>query len=234
MFSALLLAAAPVIIESKSPALDFHYEWSVEAAAVPTLNARFQADALRRQREALKGGEEEIALRRRMGSEPIGHMLAVGWSTAGRSSRLLSLEQAITAYTAGAHSNSGTSSLLWDLARDREIGLDAVLQRPGWWNGAVRQPFCTLLDRERAKRRNEPSRPGEWPNQCPELKELTLTLQDEDGNRRFDHVRITADPYVAGAYAEGEYVISLPLTAAMIARVRPEYRSSFEPRLPIR
>ena len=76
-------------------------------------------------------------------------------------------------------------------------------------------------------------RRGEIFGDCPEVKELTLTLEDKDHDRRFDHVRVTADQYVAGPYAEGPYVISLPITATMISRLKPEYRGSFEPQPPV-
>jgi hypothetical protein len=107
------------------------------------------------------------------------------------------------------------------------------LLRPGTsWRAAIHQPFCTLLLRGRAKRVGEDMRAvGEG---CPANGNVPVALADKDRNGRFDHVRITADTYVAGAYAEGEYVITLPLTPAMIARVRPDYRSSFEPRPPVR
>jgi hypothetical protein len=41
-----------------------------------------------------------------------------------------------------------------------------------------------------------------------------------------------ADPYVAGPYAEGDYDISLPVTAEVIAALKPAYRSSFEAQRP--
>jgi hypothetical protein len=168
-----------------------------------------------------------------MGGEWHGHYFARGWETAGQSRRLLSLKAATETFTGGAHGNRGTTALLWDRQLGREIDRNTLLQRPGWWDGAIRQPFCTLLDRERSKRREEPVKRSNWPNQCPELKELTVTLEDVDKDARFDHVSVTADPYVAGAYAEGDYTISLPITGQMIARLKPEYRSSFEAQSPV-
>jgi len=61
-----------------------------------------------------------------------------------------------------------------------------------------------------------------------------VLLSDEDKNGRFDHIKVIADQYVAGPYAEGPYEILLPITAAMIERVKPDYRSSFEPRPPVK
>jgi hypothetical protein len=47
MLSALLLAAAPAAISSKTDLLDFNYAWSAEANAFWALSRRFQADVAR-------------------------------------------------------------------------------------------------------------------------------------------------------------------------------------------
>jgi hypothetical protein len=111
--------------------------------------------------------------------------------------------------------------------------MEGLTVSPTGWTGAIRQPFCTLLDREREKRREQPVRRTDMFGNCPALKELTVTPEDSNGNGRFDHVRVTADPYVAGPYAEGEYVISLPVTFTMVSRLKSEYRPSFEPQPPV-
>jgi len=54
-----------------------------------------------------------------------------------------------------------------------------------------------------------------------------------DGCRRLangiiDQISFVASPYVAGPYVEGAYEIALPVTSAIIAALKPEYRSSFE------
>jgi len=41
-------------------------------------------------------------------------------------------------------------------------------------------------------------------------------------------LRLIADPYVAGPYAEGNYTVDLAVTSAVIAALKPEYRASFE------
>jgi hypothetical protein len=226
-------SAGPVTIEQKNDLLDFSYSWSAEAAAVPALDRRFRADASSDRRKATKAAEEDRTARRKTGGDWNEHYLESNWQTAGQSSRLLSLEAETGAYTGGAHPVSGTTSLLWGRRLGREVTLDALLQRSGWWNGAVRQPFCVLLDRERTERRQAPVKRSDLFGNCPKLQELTLTLEDQNRNGRFDHVRITADQYVAGPYAEGPYVISLPITATMITRLKPEYRSSFEAQPPV-
>jgi hypothetical protein len=177
--------------------------------------------------------KKEAAWRKKANMEFAGLNFSRSWETAGQSKLLLSLVESTGTYTGGAHPNSGTRALLWDRKRGREIAISALLQPGKSWDGAIRQPFCILLDRERSKRRQEPVERGDWPSQCPELKELTVALADHDRDGRFEHLDITADAYVAGPYAEGPYDISLPLTQTMLGRLKPEFRPSFEPQLPV-
>ena len=84
------------------------------------------------------------------------------------------------------------------------------------------------------KRRGEPVQPDDLFGDCPKYHDVTVLLSDEDSNGRFDHIHVIADQYVAGPYAEGPYEILLPITAAMIERLKPEYRPSFQPRPPVK
>ena len=230
----LLLALTPVSIADETQDLDFAYSWSAEANAVPALAKRFRDDAERQRRAMNRMALAEKEARRQMGvREWNGLQFSRTWETMGQSARLLSLVNTTSSYTGGAHPNSGTSALLWDRKLRREMSYMALLKAGQSWGGAIRIPFCTLLDRERAERRGEKIVRGEWPSQCPELKELTLALADHDKNGLFDHMDVTADSYVAGPYAEGPYKISLPLTATMLQRLRPEYRASFEAQPPV-
>lgn len=234
MLALLLITAAATTIAAKDPLLDFSYKWSAEAAAVPALDRRFRADAANQRRRYTGMARQDRAERLKDGSRAwdVPYGFERSWTTAGRTARLLSLSSNSYVFSGGAHGNSNTKPLLWDLRSGREVTLDALLQRPGWWDGAIRQPFCILLRRERAKRLPEPVQNDIF-SQCPPLKDVSLVLTDTNKNRRFDHVLVTADPYVAGSYAEGSYAISLPLTATMIARLKPEYRASFEAQPPV-
>jgi hypothetical protein len=235
MLSPLLLAAAPVTIASTAQYVDFSYKWSAEAAAVPALDRRFRAEAADQMKRHRQLVTEERRMRREMKSPMLDVRFAFDrtWTTSGQSPRLLSLSSQTYTFTGGAHGNHFTKTLLWDRRLGREVTIDSLLARRGWWDGAIRQPFCTLLDRERAKRRQEPVDRSAMFGECPALKDVSLSLADTNRNGRFDHVLVTADPYVAGSYAEGEYEISLPLTATMLARLKPAYRASFEPQPPV-
>ncbi|GAA4008066.1 PdaC/SigV domain-containing protein [Sphingomonas humi] len=230
----LALSLAPVSIASETRDLDFEYNWSAEAEAVPALSRRFRADAVRQRQAMNRMAVAEKKARREMGtSDWNGLQFSRSVETAGQSGKLLSLVTSTSSYTGGAHPNGRTSALLWDRKLSRETNYSALLLAGQRWDGALRLPFCVLLDRERAKRRGETVVNGEWPSQCPEMKELTIALADHDRNGRFDHADLTADSYVAGPYAEGPYEISLPITATMVQRLKPEFRASFEAQPPV-
>jgi len=226
-------AAKPFKVEEESSLYNFSYSWSAEAAAVPQLVERFTKDMAKVKSQLVAGAKEDRDERLKQKFDYHTHEVQRSYETTGQSDRLLSLESSIDGFTGGAHGSSGSGSLLWDRKLAREVSVQDLLQPGTSWTGAIRQPFCILLDREREKRRGEPVKKDDLFGNCPEYKEVTVLLSDGDKNGRFDHLVVIADQYVAGPYAEGNYEISLPITAAMIERLKPEYRSSFEPRPPV-
>ncbi|QNP42931.1 DUF4163 domain-containing protein [Sphingomonas daechungensis] len=226
-------AAKPFKVEEETSLYSFAYSWPAEASAVPELVARFTKDKDETKAELIAGAKEDRDGRLKDGYDYHAHETQKHYETEGQSERLLSLESNVYAFTGGAHGSSGSGSLLWDRELKREISIQDLLQPGQSWTGAIRQPFCILLNREREKRREEPVKPDDLFGNCPEWKELTVLVTDTDKNGRFDHITVIADQYVAGPYAEGDYEITLPITATMIDRLKPEYRSSFEPRPPV-
>jgi hypothetical protein len=46
-------------------------------------------------------------------------------------------------------------------------------------------------------------------------------------HKGFDRIGFLIAPYNAGPYAEGSYEVTLPVTAAVVAAAKPEYRAAF-------
>jgi hypothetical protein len=212
---------------------EFEYGWSAEAVAVPKLDAQFRKDMAKAKADLIAGAKEDRDERVKQGYDYHPHATHISYETAGQSERLLSLERTVYGFTGGAHGSTGSGSILWDRRSAREVSIQDLLQQGQSWTGAIRQPFCVLLNRERERRREEPVKPDDLFGNCPEMKEVTALLSDTDKNGRFDHITVIADQYVAGPYAEGPYDISLPITARMIERLKPEYAAWFEPRPPV-
>jgi hypothetical protein len=224
-------AARPFKVHEKSQAADFTYEWPAEVSAVPALVKRFRADMQKRRAETIAGGKDEIAMRRKMGAEPIGYMHSTKVSTAGKSPRLLSLRIDVSQYTGGAHGMYYSKGLLWDRRGGREIPL-ASLFAPGVpYLTALRALYCRALGAERKRRRGGDGKLGGGISEfdaCPKLSELAFLPADSDRDGRFDRLHFIAAPYTAGPYAEGDYDIAIPVTKTLLAMIRREYRSSFE------
>jgi hypothetical protein len=62
--------------------------------------------------------------------------------------------------------------------------------------------------------------------ECPAAKEQPITLRP-GADQRFDSFYALLNPYVAGSWAEGPYDFAFPVTAELIALIKPEYRDAF-------
>lgn len=230
--AALLLTAAapakPVKVEQNSKALEFSYEWPAEAAAIPALDRRFRSDMAKALKEARANALDDQKLARRQKRDFNGHFYSMAWTLAGETPRLLSLESDNGSFEGGAHPNTIYGALIWDRKLNRETSMDALLTGRGNFAAVVRAPYCKALDAERNKRREGEKLDLPEFNACPKFSDLAIAPVDHDKNGRFDRISVVASPYVAGPYVEGEYEIVLPVTARLVAALKPEYRSSFE------
>lgn len=232
--AATVSAAAPrataVSIDRKDDLVDFHAGWPSEAAAMPAIDKRLHAEADKALAELVAGAKEDKAMRDKDGLEFHGYTSKIDYQLSGMSDRLLSLDAVFDSYTGGAHGMHGTVALLWDKSLDKEVGFAGLFPAKAAAYAAISKRFCAALDAERAKRRGDFKVEGaDDPfNQCPKLDELHVVPTDKDGDGRFETLRVIADPYVAGPWAEGDYEIMLPVTDTMIAGFKPEYRPSFK------
>jgi hypothetical protein len=218
--------AKPVKIERNSAALEFTYEWSSEAAAVPALNRRLQAEAAKAYREALANANQDQLLAKQQKRDYNPEFYSMSWTTAGQSPRLLSLQNELGTFIGGAHPNSNNGALLWDRRLNQQVSVDALFLQRQAFNALTRVRYCALLNAERKKRRQGEMLGGDF-DQCPKYSELAITPSDKDKDGLFDTIAFVASPYVAGPYVEGEYEIGVPVTRQLIAGMKPAYRVSF-------
>ena len=220
-------SAKPVKTERVSNALEFSYEWPAKAQAITGLRAYLKADLEKafRQFSADAADDQKIA---HTNSYPFRqHSYSMSWDSEGESPRLISLEGELAWDSNGAHPNSSTKALLWDRQADRQLAVSDLFSNGNAFAPQTRTAFCKALDAERLRRREGEKLEGEFA-QCPPYKELAILPVDRNHDKRFDHILFVAPPYVAGPYVEGEYEISIPVTARLIAAMKPDYRSSFQ------
>lgn len=219
--------AGPFSFVSKTKYADVEFSYPTEAAAVPALVRRFRADLAQAGRETVACGKEESDIRNNGDGETIACSSITKYTTSGQTPRLLSLAKSYYAFTGGAHGNGGTTPLLWDRRLGREVKFATLFRRSDGYAAALRTPYCRALAAERKKRRGPDYQPSSIVPEfdaCPKFSDLSLI---PSGSGRFRQVHVIAAPYVAGPYAEGEYDIALPVTPALIAALKPEYRSSY-------
>ena len=239
----LLLAAAPAAAQEPTPPpkegpvtrqtavrdtplLNFEYSWPEALSGQAQLVAWLNSDLSKSYDEALENARENKVLMDQNNGPFNQNMFNRAWTLEGQTERLVSLVSNTDTFTGGAHPNRNSSALLWERAAQREVKLADLFASPGGLDGAIRPQFCKLLDAERAKRRPGETVEGEF-SECPALSELTVAPADKKEAGRFDTIVLIADPYVAGPYVEGEYEITIPVSAALVAALKAEHRGDF-------
>ena len=205
---------------------EFAYNWPAEVAAVPALVSRFTAErdaALAEQKQ-----DFEDALREFAGQDCIGcinRAYAKEWAVVADLPRFLSLSASTYMFTGGAHPNGTFDALMWDREAGKALTAEDLFTSQADLQKVLAPGWCAALRKERNKRLEQDYGEDEtFP--CPPIKELVV-LPGSAGKQAFDRIGLLAAPYVAGSYAEGSYEVTLPVTPAVIAAVKPEYRAYF-------
>ena len=224
----LLAAAPPVAVKRATPLYDFDYAYPAAVAAIPALKARIEAD---RARVLAKLQRDAAAFRAeaRAGGFPFHkYSWSQTWQVVTDLPGWLSLSAAYWSYSGGAHGMSWSGAMLWDrAARIPRSPLDLFTSKAALAR-AIREPFCAALDRQRTEKRGEPVRRGSGDefDACIDPTAQTVILGSR-GHTAFDRIGILVAPYSAGPYAEGEYEVTVPVTPAVLAAVKPQFRRSF-------
>ncbi len=220
-------AAAQDQIAFKSDVLEFSYGWPAQAVRIAPLNAwlkgngdsiftKWQADA----REAFADSQQDGWVWRTYSYE---ERFAVEADTP----RMLVLVSEGYLYTGGAHGMPISTAIIWDRQRAKRLATAQLIDLPAL-KSAAEERFCEALDAQRAERRGEPVPPGR-PGMFDECVDITkqLVVPVSTGGGALDTIRVMIGPYEAGPYAEGSYVIDLPMTNDLLPVVRPAYREAF-------
>lgn len=222
------IAAKAFVYDEENDLIEFHYEWSAEAAAVPQLVDRFSKEMDKVKADLIAGAKDDKTFRDKEGFDFHGHSSTTDYATAGQSPHLLSLSVDVAAYTGGAHGNYGTNGLLWDRRAAKQINVADLFAEPANMDRLLTQRWCDALNKAREEKRGEPVGGGGMFDDCPKLGDITVVPADKDKNGRFERLILTASPYVAGSYAEGSYEIDFAVTPNLIAALKGDYRDSFE------
>lgn len=215
--------------EQESNALfEFEYSYPAAAGAIPALKAQLDVELDKEKAELATNAREQQAESKKNGYpfNPLGSWTA--WKVVTDLPGWLSLSAEVGDYMGGAHPNHGFAALVWDRqANKRRAALDLFTSKAAL-SQAIRKDFCAAIDKQRAKKRGEPVPPGSTAefDQCIDPAASTIILGSSNG-KAFDRIGVLVAPYEAGPYAEGDYEVTLPVTPAVLAAVKPEYRATF-------
>lgn len=223
-------AASAREVKVENDLYSFTYQWPAAASSIPALAAVLEADLKGQQGELAREAAEDRKAREGEDFPYHQHMRSISWQVVTQIPGWLSLSSHGAGYSGGAHGITWFESLLWDTAANQEREVTDLFISSRSLSAAIRTPFCAALDRERAKRRGAPVNraSGDTFDECIDPVKSTVILGSSD-RRQFDRIGVLVGPYEAGPYAEGEYEVTVPVTAAVIAAVRPEYRAAFKP-----
>ena len=214
-------------VEESSDLYEFDYSYPAEAGRIPALKIWLDAERAKARAQLIEDATSGRAEAKQSGFEYRAYAQGRAWEKVAETPRFLSLSALVYDYTGGAHPNHGYDSLLFDKAAGARLAPLAVFASAAAFDAVIQRPFCAMLDKERSKRRGEPVvSDGRLFNDCIKPSEQTVILGSSNG-RTFDKIGILIGPYAAGSYAEGDYEFTLPVTAALLRAVKPEYRDAF-------
>ncbi|MBM3927386.1 MAG: DUF4163 domain-containing protein [Sphingomonadales bacterium] len=207
---------------------DFTYSIPAEVGQIPALVGWFSTD---RDKAQASVARDAAAFRREATASGFPfrkYESTTEWKRVTSTPRFLSLSAETYDYTGGAHGSPGFRALVWDREARARLEPTAMFTSEAAIQQAVGGAFCDALDVQRTKRRGTPVARGNGDsfNDCPKVSEATLILGSSNG-QAIDRIGLLVGPYVAGAYAEGSYDLTLPVTPAVLQAVKPEYRSAF-------
>lgn len=226
-------AAAPVAppavarkVDESNGLYEFDYSYPAAAAAIPGLQ-KLLDDDLVKQRAELAGEAKEGKDDAKSSGYPFNPYSRGGaWSVVTELPGWLSLSEQVYSFSGGAHPNHGFAAMLWDKQANVSRQSVDLFTSKAALSKAIRRDFCAELDRLRVKKRGEPLEAGAMFTDCIDPTDSTVILGSSN-RQAFDRIGVLVGPYEAGPYVEGDYEVTLSVTPAVIAALKPEYRRFF-------
>lgn len=221
----------PQSLSSKTETFEFSYKWPAEAAAIPELSAWLKGNGEKMRADNVGEAQSDAVEAKKSGYPFIAHSYDETFKVVADTPHLLVLLSDGYVFTGGAHGMPFTTTILWDKATKKRLATKAILDVPRLATVA-KAHFCAALDKEREKRRGEPvaqdkSGIDDFTKCVDFTKDEIVPVAKETRGPALDTIRIVIGPYEAGPYAEGSYVIDLPVDQALLTAVKEPYRGWF-------
>lgn len=215
-------------VEEKSDLMEFAYSYPLEAAQIPRIAEWLDNDRVTKRDALIAESRRDQALMKQEGFPYRAHSHLQTWQRVSNTPRFLSLSSEIDTYTGGAHGMTNFDTLIWDRSNAVKLAPLDLFTSGEAFDAAIREDFCAAIKRAKAAKGIQPTdEPDGMFAKCPPASAQTVWLGSSDG-RHIDRMTIAIAPYEIGAYAEGDYRINLPVTAKLVAVVKPEYARDFK------
>ena len=219
--------AAASNVKESSDLMEFAYSYPKEAAEIPKLAEWLDQDRATKRDALTAESRRDQALAQKEGFPYRPHSHLQTWQRVTNTPRFLSLSSEIETYTGGAHGMTNFETLIWDRNKTVRLKPLDLFTSGAAFDAAIRDDFCAAIKRAKAaKGMQQPDEPDSVFAKCPPASAQTVWVGSSDG-RHLDRMTIAIAPYEIGAYAEGDYRINVPVTAALVRVVKPAFASEF-------
>ena len=226
--SASASAGGALKVSEKNDVYGFDYSFPAAAGNIPDLRALLvkRMDTAKKEHVANAIDGRADADKNHYPFNP--YEYTTSWEVVADLPDWLSLSAQHWEFTGGAHGNSTFDALLWDKRANTMREPLSLFVSAKALEEAVQNDLCAMLDKQRADKRGAPVKrdQSDWMNACIGLDSTTVILGSSN-RRTFDRIGFLIPPYNAGPYAEGSYEVTLPVTQAVLATVKPEFRGAF-------
>lgn len=221
-------AKAPGSVSEDNAFYTFDYSYPAEASAIPALRALLERDITRVRARLVRDARAGRVEARRLGFDYNKYDYTVSWLVVADLPGWLSLSANVGGFSGGAHPNHGFEAMVWDKTANVRRRASDLFVSPAALSRAIRADFCREIDKQRAENRGAPVNraSGDMFDECIDPVQSTVILGSSN-HRTFDRIGVLVAPYAAGPYVEGDYEVTLPVTPAVLAAVKPEYRAVF-------
>ena len=218
-------AAAPLNFAYKNTAAEVSLKLPADIARQPDLHARLYSEGVASLRQFAEGAANARAEEGEEGPPPQPFERSVEWHVGADTGKLFSVWSLQTEYAGGAHGNASFHSMLWDKALNRSIPAMALFD--AGVDEAMNKALCdalTAAKKERLKETYQAPSADTWT--CPKWRDISFTLVPSTTPGKSGGMVFLIPPYIAGAYAEGDYRVTVP-ASAFKTHLKPAYADEF-------
>ncbi len=158
------------------------------------------------------------------------------WTLTANTPDVYSLAAEVYAFQGGAHGSTYWEVLNWSRVEEDFILTRNMFTAPEQFLSAITPHYCDRLRNMQAEKlgyaasalQNVQARPA-----CPDIAEFPIA--PVESGRQGDAIyafKVYLPQGAAGASAEGDYVVDVPVTTAVTDLARPEYQKGFEASAP--